>query len=85
MAQSAGDHSKWREIRMPGEIIQHLKTELYYSLLSLVCRNLYIVADMSHPLFGQSCDRGEEIIGRSSLQERYADMQSGRGVIRATV
>ncbi|KAK4017241.1 hypothetical protein OUZ56_032189 [Daphnia magna] len=46
---------------------------------------LDIVADMSHPLLGQSCDRGEEIIGRSPLQERYADMQSGRGVIRATV
>ncbi|KAK4019696.1 hypothetical protein OUZ56_001708 [Daphnia magna] len=44
-----------------------------------------IVAEMSHPLLGQSCDRGEEIIGRSPLQERYADMQSGRGVIRATV
>ncbi|KAK4007769.1 hypothetical protein OUZ56_012921 [Daphnia magna] len=40
--------------------------------------------EMSHPLLGQSCDRGEEIIGRSPLQERYADMQSGRGVIRAT-
>ncbi|KAK4028336.1 hypothetical protein OUZ56_017616 [Daphnia magna] len=39
---------------------------------------------MSHPLLGQRCDRGEEIIGRSPLQERYADMQSGRGVIRAT-
>ncbi|KAK4028662.1 hypothetical protein OUZ56_021666 [Daphnia magna] len=39
---------------------------------------------MSHPLLGQSCDRGEEIIGRSPLQERYADMQSGTGVIRAT-
>ncbi|KAK4027979.1 hypothetical protein OUZ56_017141 [Daphnia magna] len=40
--------------------------------------------EMSHPLLGQSCDRGEEIIGRSLLQERYADMQSERGVIRVT-
>ncbi|KAK4017459.1 hypothetical protein OUZ56_032770 [Daphnia magna] len=45
---------------------------------------LNIVADMSHPLLGKSCDRGEEIIGRSPLQERYADMQSGREVIRET-
>ncbi|KAK4021117.1 hypothetical protein OUZ56_003046 [Daphnia magna] len=54
--------------------------------LSRVKRDIgYLFAEMSHPLLGQSCDRGEEIIGRSPLQERYADMQSGRGVIRATV
>ncbi|KAK4024119.1 hypothetical protein OUZ56_009507 [Daphnia magna] len=55
-------------------------------ILSRVKRDIgYLFAEMSHPLLGQSCDRGEEIIGRSPLQERYADMQSGRGVIRATV
>ncbi|KAK4003760.1 hypothetical protein OUZ56_005515 [Daphnia magna] len=54
--------------------------------LSRVKRDIgYLFAEMSHPLLGQSCDRGEEIIGRSPLQERYADMQSGRGVIRVTV
>ncbi|KAK4013668.1 hypothetical protein OUZ56_026220 [Daphnia magna] len=54
--------------------------------LSRVKRDIgYLFAEMSHPLLGQSCDRGEGIIGRSPLQERYADMQSGRGVIRATV
>ncbi|KAK4027517.1 hypothetical protein OUZ56_016563 [Daphnia magna] len=54
--------------------------------LSRVKRDIvYLFAEMSHPLLGQSCDRGEEIIGRSPLQERYADMQSGRGVIRATI
>ncbi|KAK4027623.1 hypothetical protein OUZ56_016670 [Daphnia magna] len=56
------------------------------SILSRVKRDIgYLFAEMSHLLLGQSCDRGEEIIGRSPLQERYADMQSGRGVIRATV
>ncbi|KAK4015149.1 hypothetical protein OUZ56_030137 [Daphnia magna] len=55
-------------------------------ILSRVKRDIgYLFAEMTHPLLGQSCDRGEEIIGRSPLQERYADMQSGRGVIRATV
>ncbi|KAK4037566.1 hypothetical protein OUZ56_029598 [Daphnia magna] len=36
--------------------------------LSRVKREIgYLFAEMSHPLLGQRCDRGEEIIGRSSL------------------
>ncbi|KAK4004015.1 hypothetical protein OUZ56_005758 [Daphnia magna] len=45
----------------------------------------YLFAEMSHSLLGQRCDRGEEMIGRSPLQERYADTQYGRGEIRVTV
>ncbi|KAK4028340.1 hypothetical protein OUZ56_017620 [Daphnia magna] len=36
--------------------------------LSRVKREIgYLFAEMSHPLLGQRCDRGEEIIGRSPL------------------
>ncbi|KZS00244.1 Uncharacterized protein APZ42_003543, partial [Daphnia magna] len=36
--------------------------------LSRVKREIgYLFAEMSHPLLGQCCDRGEEIIGRSPL------------------
>ncbi|KZS09771.1 Guanine nucleotide binding protein, beta subunit [Daphnia magna] len=37
-------------------------------ILSRVKREIgYLFAEMSHPLLGQRCDRGEEIIGRSPL------------------
>ncbi|KAK4006280.1 hypothetical protein OUZ56_011434 [Daphnia magna] len=78
------------KINLKLQAVGHIHPEKERSVRKLRLRGTIpqaedIVAEMSHPLLGQSCDRGEEIIGRSPLQERYADMQSGRGVIRATV
>ncbi|KAK4037185.1 hypothetical protein OUZ56_029228 [Daphnia magna] len=41
---------------------------LLSSILSRVKREIgYLFTEMSHPLLGQRCDRGKEIIGRSPL------------------